>query len=119
MKPRRELCVIALFSCASAILVPACSSRQERFEEKEQSYKVKVAPLVGNGTREKLVELFGIPANKITVEEQDVWAWHFRRRKTAEEPLLPKTSTVGNYEELTCTFDTKGILQSWRVTIPK
>lgn len=99
--------------------IAACSSRQERLQEKEQSYKVRLDPLIGSGTREQFAKLYGIPMKRETIDGLDYWAWRFRSRKTAEDPLIPRTSTVGNYEELTAVFDSKGILQSWRVTIPR
>jgi hypothetical protein len=111
----RKVILVALVTLAA----PACSSREERRQEKEDTYKSKLDPLVGQGTKESLAEIFGIPMKKESVDGNEHWAWRFHSRKHADDPLTPKTSTVGSYEELTVVFDGKGVLQRWRVTIPK
>ena len=106
--------------CAGLLLVPACSLKHERHDEKELSYKAILDPWIGSGTREQLTQRFGPPLKTYPSGDSECWFWRFKYRKHVDDPFFPESGTFFDWdrEELTAIFDAKGILKSWHVAVP-
>jgi outer membrane protein assembly factor BamE (lipoprotein component of BamABCDE complex) len=99
-----------------AISISSCSlSKQER----EDGYAAKLEPMVGNATRDDVVQTFGLPLQREMVGENEYYFWRFKARKHLDDPYVPQKGTYFNHEELTIVFDGKGIMKSWKVSFAK
>ena len=105
-------------------LLAGCAQIQAN--NRAQEYKAKIEPGLGTATREQVVQLWGLPTRKLNIGDLEIWEYHFSfgtRGGAYTSYNRYSASSFGRsyevYDQVTFTFNSSGILTSYKVYVQR
>jgi len=114
-------------SAVALVVLLLASCAQIAADNRVKEYEALLNPMVGTATREDIARQFGAPYDRQSVGSIEIWTYRqsFGARGHAYVSPYNQYGTYGTahsrevYDNLSFTFNSLGILESWRVYVQR